>query len=99
MAGLPFLVSCPPGQSGLTSFRGTPTSWTPATLSVMVETFTLCPLCRREIDPNSPDSVLTEKLGDRPGAQQHHDRVWTRVGYSHRQCLAGSGRYREAEHP
>jgi hypothetical protein len=62
----------------------------------MSETYTTCPICRRPIDPEQPDAVLTERVDDLPGFGQDHDLVWSRVGYAHQACLVGARRYRPA---
>jgi hypothetical protein len=62
----------------------------------MAEAYTTCPICRQRIEPDAADSILTEKVEDHPGFGQQHDPVWSRVGYSHKRCLAGARGYREA---
>jgi hypothetical protein len=63
----------------------------------LAETYTTCPICRRRIEPDAPDSVLVEKVEDHPGFGQEHDAVWSRAGFAHEACLARATRYRAAE--
>jgi len=62
----------------------------------MTESYTICPICRRRVDAEQPDAVLTEKSDNVPGFGQEHDVIWSRVGFAHEACLVGARGFRPA---
>jgi hypothetical protein len=59
---------------------------------------TLVATCRKEIDPDAPETIRAVEVHDLPGFQQAHDYVDGMKAAFHQQCYpTGSTRYRRID--